>query len=110
MTTLPLCKFAATTKLESAQGSSQRIFYRSADRRTLAGVFEESGKVEVTYTYTEFLVVLCGTAKCRIKGGAEFTLQAGDAAVLIPGQTIQFDLSEDFRDVAFMVGDTALPH
>jgi len=98
-------------QLQTVSGTaSQQIFYRSEDGTRLAGVFAESGKLTVTYSYDEFLYVTAGKALCEVEGGERFTLEAGDAALMRNGQTINFVLSEDFCDVVFMVGTTPLPY
>ena len=90
--------------------ASQQIFYRSEDGSKLAGVFAESGKLTVTYSYDEFLYVTAGKALCEVEGGESFTLEPGDAALMRNGQTVNFVLSEDFCDVVFMVGTAPLPY
>ena len=91
-------------------GGSQAVLYRSPDGTRLAGTFHESGSHTLTMEYDEFLYILAGHLVVTIHGGDRHELTVGDACYLRQGLTVDFEMSEDFQDVAVLVSDNAIPY
>lgn len=79
---------------------TKSIIYRSADRRVAVGMLREKGKDTLVWPVDEFLYVTEGTIHIQVSGGEEFTLAKGDVMVMRKGQTITFECSDDFANVA----------
>ena len=79
---------------------SKSIIYRSADGRVVVGMLREKGKDTLVWPVDEFLYVTEGTIKIEVHGGETFTLAKGDVMVMRKGQTITFECSDDFANVA----------
>ena len=91
-------------------GGSQAVLYRSPDGTRLAGTFHESGSHTLTMEYDEFLYILSGHLVVTIHGGDRHELTVGDACYLRQGLTVDFEMSDDFQDVAVLVSDNAIPY
>ncbi len=92
------------TPWPEARGASATI-YRSEDGRRVAMAVREAGHFTYTYPFDEFLLVTSGTAKVSVRNGPSFELQPGHVAYFREGVTAEFELSEDFSDVAVLVSD-----
>lgn len=79
---------------------TKSIIYRSADGKVVVGMLREKGKDTLVWPVDEFLFVTEGWIKMDIQGGEKFTLNKGDLMVMKKGQTITFECSEDFANVA----------
>ncbi|KXG49768.1 protein of unknown function DUF861, cupin-3 [Penicillium griseofulvum] len=79
---------------------TKSIIYRSADGKVVVGMLREKGKDTLVWPVDEFLFVTQGTIHIEVHGGESFTLGKGDLMVMKKGQTITFDCSEDFANVA----------
>lgn len=88
---------------------TKKVFYHSADGTRLAASFTESGRHAMTMPFDELAYVVRGDAVVTVRGGEQCRVVAGDAFVLLEGMTVDFELSEDFHDVAFMVSDYPIP-
>lgn len=86
-------------------GGSEAIIYRSPDGKRVAAAFKESGKVTFTYSFDEFFYVTSGHIKITVHGGPTFEVKQGEVAYMREGQTVDFDFSKDFSDVAYLVSD-----
>ena len=91
-------------------GGSQAVLYRSPDGTRLAGTFHESGSHTLTMEYDEFLYVLSGHLVVTISGGERHEMTVGDACYLRQGMTVDFEMSEDFQDVAVLISNNAIPY
>ena len=91
-------------------GGSQAVLYRSPDGTRLAGTFHESGSHTLTMEYDEFLYILSGNLVVTVHGGDRHEMTVGDACYLRQGMTVDFEMSEDFQDVAVLVSDNAIPY
>ncbi|PKY02466.1 hypothetical protein P168DRAFT_328518 [Aspergillus campestris IBT 28561] len=79
---------------------TKSIIYRSADGKVAVGMLREKGKDTLVWPVDEFLFVTQGTIHIQVHGGDTFTLAKGDLMVMRKGQTITFECSEDFANVA----------
>lgn len=52
---------------------------------------------------SEFLYVTEGLIKIEVYGGETFTLSKGDVMVMKKGQTITFECSDDFVNIAVFI-------
>ena len=86
-------------------GGREAIIYRSPDGKRVAAAFHETGKATFTYPFDEFLIVQSGTATIHVHGGETFTLRKGDVGYLREGATVDFEFSNDFSDLTFLVAD-----
>ncbi|KAL2858983.1 hypothetical protein BJX68DRAFT_262502 [Aspergillus pseudodeflectus] len=82
---------------------TKSIIYRSKDRRVVVGMLREKGKDTLVWPTDEFLYVTQGWIKIDVEGGEKFTLHPGDVMVMQKGQTITFECSEDFANVAVFI-------
>ena len=82
---------------------SKSIIYRSEDGQIVIGMLREKGKDTLVWPVDEFLFVTEGTIKIEVHGGESFTLAKGDIMVMRKGQTITFECSEDFANVAVFI-------
>ena len=89
-------------------GGAQAILYESPDGTRIAGSFRESGKHTALLTYDEFLYVISGTVAVTVNGGERQEFGVGDALYLRQGQTVDFEMSDDFQDVAVLISDEAI--
>lgn len=89
-------------------GGAQAILYRSPDGTRIAGSFRESGAHTVTLTYDEFLFVVAGAVTVTVNGGTRRELGVGDALYLRQGQTVGFEMTDDFQDVAVLISDAPI--
>lgn len=85
-------------------GGAQAVLYQSPDGKRIAGAFRESGQHTLTMEYDEFLFVIRGTAALTVHG-KRHVLGPGDTAYLTQGLTVDFDMSDDFQDVAVLMSD-----
>ena len=90
-------------------GGGQAVLYRSPDGKRIAGSFKESGKHTLTMAYDEFLFVISGTAAITVDHGKRHELAAGDTCYLRQGSVVDFEMSEDFHDVAVLISDDKIP-
>lgn len=88
-----------------AYGGSEAVLYRSADGRRVVGTFKESGKYTYEYQSDEFVYVVAGTGIANVRGGPTVHLKPGDMAYFRDGLVVDFEMSDDFQDVAMHVGD-----
>lgn len=79
---------------------TKSIIYRSTDGKVVVGMLREKGKDTLVWPVDEFLFVTQGTIHIEVHGGETFTLGKGDLMVMKKGQTITFECSEDFANVA----------
>lgn len=79
---------------------------RSPDGRSAVFASRESGAVAFTFPFNEFLVVTGGNATVRPVGGQELRLAAGDFLYCREGATVDFEMSDDYEQVAFVYSDT----
>jgi uncharacterized cupin superfamily protein len=86
-------------------GGSEWVFYRSPDGTRVAAAFRESGRHTFEYPFDEFVYVLRGHTTVTVHGGETFVLSAGDVAYFLEGMTVDFDMSDDFEDITFLVSD-----
>lgn len=86
-------------------GGGKAVLYHSPDRKRMAGSFKESGAHSMILPFDEFIYVIAGSTKVSITGGDSFELQAGGACYLKQGQEVAFEMSDDFHDVAVLIGD-----
>jgi uncharacterized cupin superfamily protein len=86
-------------------GGKEAIIYRSPDGRRVAAAFHETGKHSFVYPFDEFLVVRSGTLTVKVHGGSTFTLKKDDVAYFREGTSVEFDFSDDFSDITFLVAD-----
>lgn len=91
-------------------GGSQAVLYRSPDGRRIAGTFRESGSHTLTMAYDEFIFVVAGGVALTVHGGERHDLTAGDACYLREGQTVDFEMSDDFQDIAVLISDTPITY
>ena len=91
-------------------GGSQAVLYHSLDRTRLAGTFRESGSHTLTMEYDEFIYIVTGHMVVTIRGGDRHELAAGDACYLRQGMTVDFEMSEDFQDVAVLVSNNPIAY
>ncbi|KAF9893330.1 hypothetical protein FE257_011762 [Aspergillus nanangensis] len=82
---------------------TKSIIYRSADSRVVVGMLREKGTDTLVWPVDEFLFVTQGTIKMNIHGGEKFTLSKGDVMVMKKGQTITFECSDGFANVAVFI-------
>lgn len=86
-------------------GGKEAIIYRSPDGRRVAAAFHESGRASFVYPFDEFLIVRSGTLTVKVHGGSTFTLKKDDVAYFREGTSVEFEFSDDFSDVTFLVAD-----
>jgi uncharacterized cupin superfamily protein len=79
---------------------TKSIIYRSEDGKTVVGMLREKGKDTLKWPVDEFLFVTQGTIKIEVHGGETYTLAKGDVMVMLKGQVITFECSDDFANVA----------
>lgn len=79
---------------------SKSVIYRSADKRVVVGMLREKGRDTLVWPVDEFLYVTQGIIAVEVHGGESFTLGKGDVMVMRKGQTITFECSDDFANVA----------
>ncbi|KAH6661544.1 hypothetical protein F5X68DRAFT_226093 [Plectosphaerella plurivora] len=79
---------------------SKSIIYRSDDGKVVFGMLREKGKDTLVWPCDECLFVTEGTIKIEVHGGESFTLAKGDVMVMRKGQTITFECSDDFANIA----------
>ncbi len=89
-------------------GGAEALLYRSPDGTRVAGSFKESGKHQMEMPYDEFIYLVAGEAHITVRGVGEVHLRAGDACYLNQGQTVDFELSDDFHDVTVLISDTEI--
>ena len=63
-------------------------------------MLREKGRNTLVWPVDEFLYVTQGTVGVEVHGGESSTLSVGDVMVMRKGQTITFECSEDFANVA----------
>lgn len=88
---------------------TKRVLYHSPDGTRLAASFTESGRHTMTMPFDEFAYVVRGTAVVTVLGGETYEFGAGDAFYLLKGMTVDFELSDDFQDIAFLVSEEPIP-
>ena len=86
-------------------GGAQALLYRSPDGKRVAGSFQESGSHTMTLTYDEFLYVVAGSVAVTVEGAGRQEYGVGDALYLRQGQSVTFEMSDDFQDVAVLISD-----
>jgi uncharacterized cupin superfamily protein len=86
-------------------GGSKAILFKSQDGTRVAGSFRESGSHRFEMPFDEFIYVVGGSVKITIEGGETFQLSVGDACYLLQGQTVLFEMSDDFHDVTVLMSD-----
>ena len=89
-------------------GGSQAVLYRSPDGTRIAGSFHESGSHTLTMEYDEFLYIVAGHLVVTIRGGDRHEMTAGDACYLRQGMTVDFEMSDDFQDVAVLMSNNPI--
>lgn len=82
---------------------TKSIIYRSKDGKVVVGMLREKGKDTLVWPVDEFLYVTEGSIKIDVKDGEKFTLHKGDVMVMQKGQTITFECSDDFANVAVFI-------
>lgn len=88
-----------------AYNGTKSIFYRSADNSVAVGAIREIGVGHMTWPEDEFLFVTKGWIKFEVKDGEKFTLKPGDVMFLKKGQTFDFEMSDDFANVAVFLSN-----
>lgn len=88
---------------------TKHVLYHSPDGRVLAASFTESGRHTMTMPFDEVAYVVSGSVSIRVRGGDEHFFGPGDVFFLRKGLTLEFDISDDFKDVAIMIADTPIP-
>jgi uncharacterized cupin superfamily protein len=91
-------------------GGGEAILYRSPDGKRLAGSFKESGKHRMVMSYDEFIYVVAGEARVMVDGVAAVSLRPGDVCYLKEGQTVDFEMSDDFHDITVLTSDTEISY
>jgi uncharacterized cupin superfamily protein len=86
-------------------GGRQSVLYRSADRRRIAGTFQESGTHRMEMPFDEFVYVIAGSVKISVEGGNSFVAGPGDAFYVRQGMTVTWEMSDDFHDVTVLMSD-----
>ncbi|EWZ29861.1 hypothetical protein IWW34DRAFT_788414 [Fusarium oxysporum f. sp. albedinis] len=79
---------------------TKSIIYRSEDGKVVVGMLREKGGDTLVWPVDEFLFVTEGSIKMEVHGGESFVLGKGDVMVMKKGQTITFECSDDFANVA----------
>lgn len=79
---------------------TKSIIYRSTDGKVVVGMLREKGRDTLVWPVDEFLYVTQGTINIEVHGGESFILGKGDVMVMRKGQTITFECSDDFANVA----------
>ncbi|KAF5236584.1 hypothetical protein FANTH_11195 [Fusarium anthophilum] len=79
---------------------TKSIIYRSEDGKVVVGMLREKGGDTLVWPVDEFLFVTEGSIKMDVHGGESFVLNKGDVMVMKKGQTIKFECSDDFANVA----------
>ncbi|KAH6873444.1 hypothetical protein B0T10DRAFT_553145 [Thelonectria olida] len=79
---------------------TKSIIYRSEDGKVVVGMLREKGKDTLVWPVNEFLFVTQGSIMIEVHGGETYTLNKGDLMVMLKGQTITFECSDDFANVA----------
>ncbi|KAF2653654.1 hypothetical protein K491DRAFT_717834 [Lophiostoma macrostomum CBS 122681] len=87
---------------------SKSVFYRSKDNKVAIGAIREKGADTMTWPEDEFLFVTQGWIKFRVHGGDSFTLERGHVLVLRKGQTFDFEMSDDFANIAIFMSETGV--
>ncbi|KAH7159428.1 hypothetical protein B0J13DRAFT_518893 [Dactylonectria estremocensis] len=82
---------------------TKSIIYRSEDGKVVVGMLREKGKDTLVWPVDEFLYVTEGSIKMEVHGGETFTLGKGDVMVMRKGQTITFECSDDFANIAVFI-------
>ncbi|KAH6986452.1 hypothetical protein BKA56DRAFT_654602 [Ilyonectria sp. MPI-CAGE-AT-0026] len=82
---------------------SKMIAYRSPDGLIAAGAAHESGTATLTYPCDEFFYVIEGSITCDVVGGEKFTLTKGQVCYFTRGTTVNFEFSDDFKNVAIFI-------
>ncbi|WP_375386119.1 cupin domain-containing protein [uncultured Microbacterium sp.] len=91
-------------------GGSEAILYKSEDGRRLAGSFRESGTHTMEMEFDEFVYLVGGTLTLTVDDGTPVTLSTGDCAYLRQGQTVTWEMSDDFHDVTVLVSDDPIDY
>lgn len=86
-------------------GWETSLLYRSPDGKRVAASFKEQGTLSHLAECDEFIYVIAGTSHIKIEGVGEIDLGPGDACYIEAGQTVEYTHSEDFHDVAVLIGD-----
>lgn len=84
-------------------GGTKSIIYRFKDGKVVVGMLREKGKDTLVWPVDEFLYVTEGWIKIDVKDGEKFALHKGDVMVMQKGQTITFECSDDFANVAVFI-------
>jgi uncharacterized cupin superfamily protein len=86
-------------------GGKQAVLYQSDDGTRLAGSFHESGTHTMLMPFDEFIYVVGGSCTISVEGGDSFDLNIGDCCYLRQGQTVTFEMADDFHDVTVLISD-----
>lgn len=86
-------------------GGSQCILYRAPDRTRLAGSFKESGSHDMTMPYDEFVYVVAGGVSVTVQGEEKQDFEVGDAFYMRQGQSVRWEMTDDFQDVTVLISD-----
>lgn len=96
-----------TTQFDSSPefGGTKAILYRSEDGTRQAGSFHESGRHSMVTPFDEFIYVVGGGCTVSVKDGETFRMSVGDCCYLRKGAEVEFDMDDDFHDVAVLIAD-----
>lgn len=91
-------------------GGAEAVLYQSQDKTRLAGSFKESGRHEMVMAYDEFMYLVEGTCRVTVDDADPIELSRGDCCYLTQGQTVVFEMSEDFHDVTVLISDSPIDY
>lgn len=86
-------------------GGQLAKLYESADGTRFAASYKLSGRHTWTLQYDDFFYVIAGHATVTVEGQEPIEVAAGDFCRLHQGDTVTFDMSDDFHEVSVLVGD-----
>ncbi|KAK5048694.1 hypothetical protein LTR84_005786 [Exophiala bonariae] len=81
------------------------IYYRSENNKIAVGAIHEIGEGHLTWPEDEFLIVTKGWIKFQIQDGEDFELKQGDIMFMKQGQVIDFQMSDDFTNIAVFISE-----
>lgn len=83
-------------------GGAMWVAHRSLDGRRAIVAARESGTMTYTYPFSEFYVVLKGSATVTPHGDDAFELAVGDFGFFPEGSTSDWDMRDDFTLLAIL--------
>lgn len=86
-------------------GGAEAILYRSPDGSRLAGSFKETGAHHMDMPFDEFIYIVAGSVRISVDDLGTVELGPGDVCYLKQGQSVDFEMSDDFHDVTVLISD-----